>query len=51
MGRKKKLTPGEKLLAGTLGLAMFPFMLTLETSKHWAKKHHEYPYNRKRRRK
>lgn len=47
MGRKKKLTPGEKLLAGTLGVAMFLFALTLGTYKNWDKKHG----GRKRRRK
>lgn len=36
--RKKKLTPAEKLVAGAVGVAIFPLMLTLETYKQSQKK-------------
>ena len=38
MGKRKKLTPKEKLLAGALGVAMFPVILTLEAHKEFRKK-------------
>ena len=35
---KKKLTPQEKLVAGTAGLLLFPFILTSEVYKKSQKK-------------
>ena len=48
MGRRKKLTPGEKFAAGVLGIAMFPFALTLGTFKAWDKKHSVHKRRRRR---
>ena len=36
--KKKKLTPGETLLAGTMGIALFPLVLTMEVYKQSQKK-------------
>lgn len=48
MARRKKKKIG--LFGALIGLVCFPVALTLAVSKDWAKKHHEYPYDRKRRR-
>jgi hypothetical protein len=39
MGRRKKLSSGEKIAAGVFGIVMFPLVLTWETAKLWDKKH------------